>query len=42
MIGIAESVVESAALSWLRELGFTTVHEADIAPGELGEAKNKK
>ena len=32
----AESVVEDAALDWLRGLGWQVAHGPDIAPGELG------
>src|SRR5258708_27783948 len=30
-----ESIVEEAALSWFEELGYTVLHGAHIAPGEL-------
>jgi type I restriction enzyme, R subunit len=30
-----ESVVEDAALSWLRELGYAVLYGPEIAPGEL-------
>ncbi|MGH7995016.1 MAG: type I restriction endonuclease subunit R [Opitutaceae bacterium] len=33
-MSFAESVVEDAALSWLREIGFEVLHGPDIAPGE--------
>ena len=32
---ITESTVESAALSWLQDLGYTLLFGPDIAPGEL-------
>jgi len=32
MYGLAESVVEEAALAWLQALGYTTLHGPDIAP----------
>ena len=35
MTGVAESTVEEAALSWFEDLGYTIVHDPDIAPGEL-------
>lgn len=31
---LKESVVEQAALGWLRELGYATLFGPDIAPGE--------
>ncbi|RKY96003.1 MAG: DEAD/DEAH box helicase [Candidatus Thorarchaeota archaeon] len=34
MAGIAESAVESAALTWLESLGWQVKHGPDIAPGE--------
>jgi type I restriction enzyme R subunit len=34
MSALLESDVEEAALAWLRELGYTTLHGPDIAPGE--------
>jgi type I restriction enzyme R subunit len=33
-MGVAESTVESAALSWLELLGYATIHGGVIAPGE--------
>lgn len=36
----AESVVEDAALEWLRALGSHVAHDPDIAPGELGAERN--
>ena len=36
MKSIAESTVESAALSWLHDLGWRTAHGPDIAPGVPG------
>jgi type I restriction enzyme R subunit len=35
-----ESVVEDAALAWLRELGYTIRHGPDIAPGELAAERD--
>jgi type I restriction enzyme R subunit len=35
-----ESVVEDAALAWLRELGYTLRHGPDIAPGELAAERD--
>src|SRR6202050_3288549 len=34
-VGVAESTVEEAALSWFEELGYVIVHGPDIAPREL-------
>jgi type I restriction enzyme R subunit len=34
-VGVVESTVEEAALSWFEELGYAVVHGPDIAPGEL-------
>src|SRR2546428_5947566 len=33
-VGITESVVEEATLTWFEELGYTVLHGPDIAPGE--------
>jgi len=33
--GFTESVVEDAALDWLRGLGWQVAHGPEIAPGEL-------
>ncbi len=33
-VGITESIVEEATLTWFEELGYTVLHGADIAPGE--------
>lgn len=33
-----ESVVEHAALNWLKGLGYVVQHGPAIAPGELGTA----
>ncbi|MCC7014875.1 MAG: type I restriction endonuclease subunit R [Planctomycetes bacterium] len=33
-VSFSESVVEEAALAWLRELGFSSLHGPEIAPGE--------
>ena len=38
--GVAESVLEQAALAWLESLGWTVVHGADIAPDALGAERN--
>jgi len=35
MPGLIESVVESAALTWLERLGWTVKHGPEITPGEL-------
>ena len=35
-MSINESIVEDAALGWLRELGYTVAHGPDLAPGEPG------
>lgn len=35
MSRFSESVVEDAALDWLKRLGFTIKHSPHIAPGEL-------
>jgi hypothetical protein len=34
MPALTESVVESAALTWLESLGWTVTHGPEIAPGE--------
>ena len=36
MSGLSESTVESAALSWLDDLGWRTAHGPDVAPGTPG------
>ena len=33
MSGLAESVVEDAALEWLSALGYAVAHGPDISPG---------
>ena len=33
-MSLTESIVEDAALTWLRELGYAICHGPDIAPGE--------
>ncbi len=33
--GITESVVEDAALAWLKELGYTALDGPNIAPGGI-------
>ena len=30
-----ESAVEEAALSWFKDLGYTTAHASHLAPGEI-------
>lgn len=35
-----ESDVEGAALSWFEEVGCTTIHGSDIAPGEPGAERS--
>ncbi|MBN1606109.1 MAG: type I restriction endonuclease subunit R [Polyangiaceae bacterium] len=35
-----ESDVESAALSWFEEVGWTTIHGSNIAPGEPGAERS--
>ena len=35
MAQLTESIVESAALSWLESLGWTVKHGPEIAPSEL-------
>lgn len=30
-----ESVVEQAALAWIKDLSYTVLHGPDIAPGEI-------
>jgi len=40
MTHFTESVVEDAALAWLRELGYTLRHGPDIAPGELAAERD--
>jgi len=35
MAAFTESVVEEAALAWLKPLGYSVLHGPDIAPGEL-------
>ena len=36
MAALNESVVEAAALDWLRELGWQVAHGPDIAPDTTG------
>ena len=33
-LGITESAVEEATLTWFSELGYTCLYGPDIAPGE--------
>jgi type I restriction enzyme R subunit len=40
MSGFTESVVEQAALAWLKSLGWTVKHGPDIAPGELAAERS--
>lgn len=35
MVAFAESIVEDAALAWLKSLGWRVKHGPEIAPGEL-------
>src|SRR5436853_422897 len=39
--GFTESVVEEAALDWLRELGYAIAHGPEILPGEDGAEREK-
>lgn len=41
MSGFTESVVEEAALDWLRELGYAIAHGPEILPGEPGAEREK-
>src|SRR6266478_7796909 len=41
MSGFTESVVEEAALDWLRELGYAVAHGPEILPGEPGAEREK-
>lgn len=41
MSNFTESVDEDTALAWLESLGYTVKHLPEIAPGELGGAKNR-
>lgn len=38
---LTESIVEYAALASLESLGYAIKHGPEIAPGELGGAKNR-
>jgi type I restriction enzyme, R subunit len=38
--GFAESVVEGAALAWLKDIGWHIAHGPDLAEGELGAERN--
>lgn len=40
MTRFAESVVEGAALDWLRGLGWQVAHGPEIAPGELAAERS--
>ncbi len=40
MTGLAESVVEEAALAWLQSLGWDVVHGPDIAPDSLSAERS--
>jgi type I restriction enzyme R subunit len=43
MAGFSESVVEDAALAWLKALGYAVLHGPDFAVGELAaERSNPK
>ncbi len=37
---INESIVEEAALSWFRDLGFDVAHAPHLAPGEVAPERN--
>jgi type I restriction enzyme R subunit len=37
---LTESIVEDAALTWLRELGYTICHGPDLAPGEAAAERD--
>src|SRR5260370_5000030 len=39
--GFTESVVEDAALDWLRELGYAVAHGPEILPGEPSAEREK-
>ena len=39
MTSLTEADVEAAALEWLRDLGWQTVHGPDIGPGAAGEER---
>ncbi len=41
MSAFTESVVEDAALAWLKDLGYTIKHGLEIAPGELGAERTE-
>ncbi|MGE3578211.1 MAG: type I restriction endonuclease subunit R [Vicinamibacterales bacterium] len=40
MSGFTESIVEDAALAWLKALGYTVLHGPDIAVGEPGAERS--
>lgn len=40
MSGFTESIVEDAALAWLKALGYTVLHGPDIAAGEPGAERS--
>jgi type I restriction enzyme, R subunit len=39
-VSLSKSVVEDAALSWFRELGYTVAHAPHLAPGEIAAERN--
>jgi type I restriction enzyme, R subunit len=39
-MGLAECIVEDAALEWLGELGYAVGHGPQLAPGEPAEEVN--
>lgn len=39
-MSLTESIVEDAALTWLRELGYAICHGPDIAPGESASERD--
>jgi type I restriction enzyme R subunit len=39
-VSFTESVVEDAALEWLRGIGWSLRHGLEIAPGEPGAARS--
>lgn len=40
MSHLDESVVEEAALSWFRDLGFTVAHAPHLAPGDVASERS--
>ena len=39
MTQCAETVVEEAALEWLRDIGYSVIAGQDIVPGEVGSLR---